>query len=697
MTESGTNGIAMPTQVVHHGSIEHAYISNFQSSTSVVERKRKSKYKRLRMRQSFFLLALLFSMIVPQFASAQNQFYLEQDDVNVKWPSIIVQDIEEPIVLNLTSEEDVARLEGQFVEVFLNEKPQVVQFVKGQASIKYNFPEKEQLTISVDNFTTTKDVTPIPLWMSILPPLIAIFMALIFKEVYSALFTGLLVGTTAIFFYGGSNLLMAFFKGILEIVDTYVVDALSDKDHLAIIIFSMLIGATVHLITRNGGMRGVVNILSKKANSPKSGQFITWLLGVMVFFDDYANTLVVGNTMRPVTDRLKVSREKLAYLVDSTAAPIAAIAFVTTWIGAELSYISSGIQSLGLDLKPYNVLISSLNYAFYPVFTLFFMLFLIFTQRDFGPMHKAETRARTTGKVNPRKDSHEEQEGEELKEKDGVTPRWYNAAIPIGVIIFGTFVGLFYTGWDQAVWDHPTMAFSQKLSATIGNADSFTSLMWSSFFGMSVAMVLTLSQKMMKLQETIDNLVEGIKSMLTAIMILTLAWSVAMVTQNMHTADFISRSLLEIDLSPYAVPVFTFILAAIVSFATGSSWGTMAILYPLVLPAGWYIAIENGFDQVTALPLFFNIVSTVLAGSVLGDHCSPISDTTILSSLASDCVHIEHVRTQLPYALVVGSVSILFGTLPAAYGISSAILFPVGIVILFLFVKVFGKKIRTVA
>ncbi|MFA8450818.1 MAG: Na+/H+ antiporter NhaC family protein [Bacteroidales bacterium] len=681
------------TMMVQRTRITEAFdnteLNFYKTNKSLKFKSKKSKVKKY----CLFFIIFIAGLFAPQISWAQDHIYLEQDHVEVVWPSIIVQDINETITLKIKDSKLAHKLDGKSIEVFVNKKPQVAEFDDGQAKIKYDFPQKEEVTIQADGFSAKKDVTPIPLWMSILPPLIAIIMALVFKEVYSALFTGLLVGTTTIFFFGGSSLVVAFFQGIFDIVDHYIIESLSDNDHLAIIVFSMLIGATVHLITKNGGMRGVVNILSKKANSPRSGQFITWLLGILVFFDDYANTLVVGNTMRPVTDRLKISREKLSYLVDSTAAPVAAVCFVTTWIGAELSYIASGLSSLGLDLKPYNVLISSLNYAFYPIFTLVFMLMLILLRRDFGPMYKAEHRARTTGQVNIR-DNGENNNEEELKEKEGVKARWYNAAIPIFVIIIGTFIGLFYTGWDKEIWGNPSLSFAYKLSETIGNADSFTALLWSSFCGMAVAMILTLSQKIMQLQETIDNLIEGVKSMLTAIMILTLAWSVAMVTKNMHTADFISRSLLEINLSPFAVPVFTFILSAIVSFATGSSWGTMAILYPLVLPAGWYIAMENGFDHDTALPLFFNIVSTVLAGSVLGDHCSPISDTTILSSLASDCVHIEHVRTQLPYALIVGGVSILFGTLPAAYGISSAILFPLGFIILFLIIKVFGKQIR---
>lgn len=237
------------------------------------------------------------------------------------------------------------------------------------------------------------------------------------------------------------------------------------------------------------------------------------------------------------------------------------------------------------------------------------------------------------------------------------------------------------------------MSFTKNISNVIGHADSYQALLWSSLAGILTAIVLTLIQKLMSLEDTVSSMINGFRTMLTAIVILVLAWSIAEVTQHLHTANFISQILLDMNMTPYWVPTLTFIMAALVAFSTGSSWGTMAILYPLILPASWLICQENGLDHQASLSIFYNVVSTVLAGSVLGDHCSPISDTTILSSLASSCNHIDHVRTQLPYALTVGAVAILFGTLPAAYGIPSLILFPVGIGVLFLVVHIFGRNV----
>ena len=250
----------------------------------------------------------------------------------------------------------------------------------------------------------------IPLWLSILPPLIAIILALIFKEVIVSLFIGIWAGA---FIAGGLRWSSFYYwlQSLFDVVQKFVVNALNDSGHLMVILFSLLIGGMVSIISKNGGMAGVVQSLSKYAKTPKSAQFITWLLGVAIFFDDYANTLIVGNTMRTVTDKFKISREKLAYIVDSTAAPVSAIAFITTWIGAELGYIDDGMSRIALetDATAYSIFLSSLKYSFYPIFTLIFILILIRTQKDYGPMLKAERRARTTGQVSSAQTASEDE------------------------------------------------------------------------------------------------------------------------------------------------------------------------------------------------------------------------------------------------------------------------------------------------
>ncbi|MCD4789766.1 MAG: hypothetical protein K8R37_07165 [Bacteroidales bacterium] len=605
------------------------------------------------------------------------------ENIKIEFSKIIIQNI--PAEIKIFFPQEKSAVDEQ-LKVLVNDSVYFLNFVDGMYSFNHIFTSKEDLTIKIGDNTFSKTVTPVPLWMSILPPLIAIIIALIFREVFTALFIGLFVGSAIISYYQGYSFFAAIFYGIFSIIDVYILESLNDIGHLSIIVFSMMIGAMVALISHNGGMKGVVNILSRYANNARSGQFVTWLLGIVIFFDDYANTLVVGNTMRPVTDRLKISREKLSYIVDSTAAPIAAIAFVTTWIGAELSYIQDGINTIGLNETAYDVFLNSLKYSFYPVLALLFILILIFKGKDFGPMLKAERKARKFGIDDIHPGSHSEFQLKQIKKE-----RWYNAVIPVIVIVAGTIIGLVSTGLKETGWD-AGLGFSKNLSNVIGHADSYKALLWSSLAGVLVAVLLTISQRIMSLKESIESLVKGFKTMLTAVLILVLAWSIALITQYMHTADFISGILLDVNMAPYLIPAFTFILAALVAFSTGSSWGTMAILYPLILPSSWLLAQENGLDYDQSIAVFYNVVSAVLAGSVLGDHCSPISDTTILSSLASSCNHIEHVRTQLPYALTVGFVATFFGTIPAAYGVPSYILFPVDLVILYFIVVIFGKK-----
>jgi Na+/H+ antiporter NhaC len=312
--------------------------------------------------------------------------------------------------------------------------------------------------------------------------------------------------------------------------------------------------------------------------------------------------------------------------------------------------------------------------------------------KDYGPMLKAENRARIEGKVEGEKPAIAADEVEKLQPLDGIKHNALNAVIPVLVVIFGTIIGLLVTGWDSEVWNDEQAPFSRKLSHIIGNADSYMALLWASLSALSVAIVMSVSFTKMKIDEAIDSMLNGFKTMLPTIIILVLAWSLALITEHLHTADFITN-LLGDSFPPILFPAITFLLAAGVAFSTGSSWGTMAILYPLMLPAVWQICQQTGMDYDQSLAIFHNVVSCVLAGSVLGDHCSPISDTTILSSLASSCNHISHVKTQMPYAITVGVVAVFIGTIPAAAGVSSLITFPVGLIILFLIIKYYGKEV----
>ena len=522
---------------------------------------------------------------------------------------------------------------------------------------------------------------PMPLWMSILPPLVAIVMALLIKEVISSLFVGILTGSFLMALYGGASPASALGGGLLRVVDTYVVGSLFDADHVTIIVFTLIIGGMVRIVTANGGMQGVVNWLSRRARGPRSGQLMTFLMDLCIFFDDYSNTLVVGNTMRPIADKLKVSREKLAYIVDSTSAPVVAVAFVTTWIGAELSYIQDGISAIGLEASAYSVFFHSLAYSFYPFLTLGFVLMIIFSGRDFGPMLAAERKARMTSSMET-----------EMSNVVAKPAHIIDALIPLAVLIFGTVIGLIATGYDSSVW-HSGTGFFSKLSATIGAANSYKALLWASVLSLITAIIVTLLRGTLTFAKVMEEMVDGFKSMFNAELILTMAWSIALVTKDMHTAEFVSQLLVQWSLSPVVVPVLTFLLAALIGFSTGTSWGTMAILYPLILPASWLLCQEQGLSVDATMPLFYNVVASVLAGSVMGDHCSPISDTTIMSSLASSCNHLQHVRTQMPYALTVGCVAMLLGILPTSLGLPSWVAFLMAFGVLWLMVRLVGKKV----
>ena len=562
----------------------------------------------------------------------------------------------------------------------------------------------------------------IPLWLSILPPIVAIALALIFKEVIISLFIGIWSGA---FIVGGLRIDAPWylFQSFLDVVEKYVVSALVDSGHMSVIVFSLLIGGMVAIISKNGGMAGVVKSLSKYATSPKRAQFITWLLGVAIFFDDYANTLVVGNTMRSVTDRFKVSREKLAYIVDSTAAPVAAVAFITTWIGAELGYIDGGmkqIDNFNFDLTPYALFVSSLKYSFYPILTLVFMLFIIGKQRDFGPMLSAEIRARTTGQVSSASTPEEDEPNmEDLTPVKNAPLKWQHAFFPVITVIVVTVLGLVSTGMDALysslqqesvivaeawsdVWRnmhllHGTeeFGFFRKIGILVGKADSYIALLWASACGAALAIAITLYNRTMNMIETMYSLTTGFKSMMPAIIILTLAWSLAITTEQLHTATFLSSALAG-NIHPYLIPVLIFVLSATIAFSTGSSWSTMAILYPIAIPTSWAVCEAVGLDSAHSLEILLNVIATVLGASVLGDHCSPISDTTILSSLASDCNHIDHVRTQMPYALTVGFVSIICTGLSTALGggwLISFVLAGLALLSLYVIVSKFGRRI----
>ncbi len=518
------------------------------------------------------------------------------------------------------------------------------------------------LTVRAGTAVVIADPPFLPGWVSLLPPLIAILLALVFREVVTSLFAGVWLGCL---FLAGYNPLAAMFMT----VDRFIAPALADGDHAAIVIFSLLLGGMVGVMARMGGTQAIVDAVTPLATNARRAQVATWLAGLAIFFDDYANTLLVGNTMRPLTDSLKVSREKLAYIVDSTAAPVAAIVFVSTWVGYEISLIGDGLQlaaqqqvgdpelaSQLADVSPFGIFIRSIPYLFYPIIAIFAVALLAITRRDFGPMRVAEQRAASGGGVyREGAQLAADMESELGAVPEGTPLRWWNGVVPVVVVIVTVLAGLWWTGM-QGVEDAAALSFADRAREVLNNADPFATLLWGSLLGAITAVALATTERILTLTEAVKALAGGMRAMLLAMIILTLAWSLGQVTSEMSTASFLSGLLSE-RLPVSMLPVTVFVVAALMAFATGTSWATMAILIPLLVPLA--VSLGANLDGGAATGALLGSIASVLAGAIFGDHCSPISDTTVLSSMASGCDHVDHVRTQLPYAMLVAFVAIV--------------------------------------
>ena len=517
-------------------------------------------------------------------------------------------------------------------------------------------------------------------WLSLIPPILAIVLAVVLRQVIPALLAGIWLG--AWIFYGGP------FVGFLRTLDTYLVGALTDRDHISIILFSALLGGMVGVMSRSGGTRGLVDALSPYATNTRRGQVITWLLGLLIFFDDYTNSLVVGNTMRPVTDRLRISREKLAYIVDSTAAPVASVALISTWIGFQVSLIGDALAQTGSTVNPYGIFVQSIPHFFYPVLAIGFVLMVAVSGRDFGPMLRAERRAasgRVLGESAVPLSNFDHADLQPLEDKPR---RWLNAIVPVAVVVLVTVSAQWLTGLAAA--EGGGAAGLTGFAEVFSEGDPFRSLLYGAFTGCIVAVALAAAQRILTVSQAMLAVVEGMRTMLLAFVILTLAWAIGQVCVDVGTGDFLV-SILKGNLDPRLLPALVFLLAAAVSFSTGSSWSTMSILVPLAVPSAFTLAGAAGLDEGAIHRILLGAVAAVLAGAIFGDHCSPISDTTILSSMASACDHVDHVRTQLPYAVVVAVVAMLLGSLPSGYGFPAWISILIGLAVLWALLRLWGR------
>ncbi len=531
-----------------------------------------------------------------------------------------------------------------------------------------------------------------PGWLSLLPVVVAIGLALVTREVILSLFAGVWIGAVILAGYNPVT-------GTAGALD-FLIEALIDADHMAIIVFSLLLGGMVGVMSRSGGTQGIVDRMSEVATNRTRGQAIGWFSAAFIFFDDYANTLIRGNALRPMTDRLLISREKLAYIVDSTAAPLAVSAVVTTWIGFQITQVRDSMASLaGQSADPelaaqlqagadnaFLVVLHSLPYLFYPILALLFVLMIVVMRRDFGPMYHAERRAASGGGlVRPGAVPASDPTDPSLQPPPDAPRRWYNAALPVGVVLAVALASLWGTG---AAGLEPG---ERTLVNVIGDADPFAALLWASFAGCVTAILLVVGQRILTVQEALSAWMGGIQSMLMAVVILMLAWGLGGVTSAVGTGPFLA-SLVQDTLPLALLPGIVFLVAAATAFSTGTSWGTMAILFPVVIPLAVAMGAGVGFAGGEHYPILLGTISSVMAGAVFGDHSSPISDTTVLSSMSSSCDLVDHVRTQLPYALVVAVVALVVGEIPAAAEwVHPTFSILVGLVLLWIVLRVFGK------
>ncbi|MEQ8765939.1 MAG: Na+/H+ antiporter NhaC family protein [Planctomycetota bacterium] len=579
----------------------------------------------------------------------------------------------------------------------------------------------------------------------LLPAGIAILLAILTRQVVISLAAGVLVGAYMVAYYIAYHPQLAAAYGDQSIVITgfrlftehYLMQALLDPDHLMILVFTLSIGFMIGIIGENGGTRGLVKVVVGNSPSRRKGAVSTWFAGLVVFFDDYANTMIVGPTMRSVFDKVKMSRAKLAYIVDSTAAPVSSIALIGTWVGAEVGFIQGGLDGLGelpAFLAPENAdgvaqpisamtaFIQSIPYRFYPILALVLVFIIAWTGRDFGPMRKAEQRA-LDGR--PPEDD-DEFHSTDVEDDGRIKPRPALGLIPILVLVFGSLAVLWATGTEaiseidetarqtadtkieeaRAANPQITLEEAEAIRAehgpkerssgefiqdVISEANSYIAILYGALISAVVAVLLSILAGAAKIKRLGEAGVQGMTHMFPALVILVLAWCLSAISDSLFLGDIVAAELTSTSFDPQFTPLAVFLCAALISFASGTSWGTMGILCPMTVTIAAQLGAD--LDPDSALELFYASVGSVLAGAIFGDHCSPISDTTVLSSVSAGCSHEEHVWTQIPYALLTAVVAMGVGDFGCRYfdqpwyvGVAA------GIVVLFLFMFLFGRK-----
>ena len=526
---------------------------------------------------------------------------------------------------------------------------------------------------------------------TLIPPVVAIVLAFITKNVVISLFIGIFSGSF-ILNLGTGNLLSVFIKAFLDIVNR-ALTSLADPWNAGIILQVLAIGGVINLVAKMGGAKAIAEALANKAKNARSAQLITWFAGLLVFFDDYANSLIIGPMMRPVADKMKISRERLAFIIDGTAAPIAGLAIVSTWIGLEVGLIGDAFNGIGLDVDAFGVFLNTIPFRFYNILILALIVITTILLKDFGPMRDAEIKARR-GIQNIEEATTSE--NNDLEPKEGVKLSIWNAIIPIGTLMISALAAFYFSGYSAImagdnseliqIFNNSPFSFV-AIREAFSASDASVALFQSALFASIVAIIMAVCQNIFTVSEAIDVWVDGMKTLVITGVILVCAWSLSSVIKELGTAKYII-TLLSGSFPGFLLPSLIFILGSIISFATGTAYGTMGILMPLAVPLAHSINPEMSFIVVST--------SAVLTGAIFGDHCSPISDTTILSSMGAGCNHIEHVRTQMPYAIFTAIITVVFGYIPAGLGMPVYIVLPIALVAIFIGVQILGKTVDDV-
>ncbi|BBF43430.1 Na+/H+ antiporter [Lachnospiraceae bacterium KM106-2] len=501
--------------------------------------------------------------------------------------------------------------------------------------------------------------------LSIIPPIIAIVLALVTKEVISSLLIGILSGTMIYSFSTGGGIVKA-----IDVAFTLMADKLGGN--ASIILFLAFLGSLVAVITMAGGSKAYGDWASKKIRSKKGAQLGTSVLGAVIFIDDYFNCLTIGTVMRPVADKFKISRAKLAYIIDATAAPICIIAPISSWAASVISQMD-GLKVDGKQLNGMSTFMATIPYNLYAILTLIMVIVLCVTNIEFGPMAKFEQMARAGKEEN---DDAVGEEDELSRMKISPKGKVYDLIIPIAALIIFAILSMLYVGGY--------FNGGMTIAEGFGNTDAGKALALAGFGALIVAFILFIPRKILTFQEFMDGVGTGVKSMVGAFIILTLAWTISGVCRELlSTGEYVGSLVAGSHLPAQLIPAIVFLVAGGLAFAMGTSWGTFGILIPIVTMVCGAVAPQ----LVTAA------LSATLAGAVFGDHCSPISDTTILSSTGAGCRHIDHVSSQIPYTLVVAACCFV-GYLVAGFTANVWLTLGTGIVMLTIILVFLSQRMK---